>query len=694
MNDSFDAQTIRIKPYYVFSTISLALVILLLAILFPRDANHIAEVSVHIRAPADGQSIPASELQAKVRGLLADPAQVQRAVANLLPELNAGMGERRKRFPFAAEGTDEAPDMLGALITRQLDIQFLPSEATAPQQVMIRFGSPARTTAINVVAAVAHHLATSLHEWTKSDDVATAGRVAELKRQIAEIRQRRAQLVEQQVAMKQDADRQNRLAADKLTAEKQVRSDRKPRSPRRVSGLQTDAAPTLSQNTDGLSLRDDLVDLGGRTPGSSSVALQSTRAPASPLNGERAAPQTAVDSNPQLAGPKRKATSEVNKPTSPPDPAAETQSGFPLAAHQPAATTQESSAAESGKPAERSSAPPGWGDRFPSADISANPGLGRNPVPEGAVLSAPQRSIEPSNQHRRPQVVEPNPKWTEVSEEIARMRMDLREMLKVYTPRHPLADDLVTRIEDLEEQLKGIPQFVEIESNSGPGAESSQDFEPVPSLSPIPAQDRSLNEPAGEVDSPADPEQRAVWVAEAVDSAEYKVLTNEINALQADLAKAINEQQQHLTAWRQVEVDVDEPKTTAVHARSISILDILTYLLPACIVGLAAAAIRSPDQPPAELYSTTDVEDAMGLSVVGAVSTTDGPKILAPSRGCPPSTVLRLVFASEVLLVATAVLLVMSCIQIEDFTAELVRNPIYALVMSIDTLLNFIRSFF
>jgi hypothetical protein len=111
-------------------------------------------------------------------------------------------------------------------------------------------------------------------------------------------------------------------------------------------------------------------------------------------------------------------------------------------------------------------------------------------------------------------------------------------------------------------------------------------------------------------------------------------------------------------------------------------------------VGLAASVIRNPDQPPLALFSVADVEDAMGLQIVGAISTTDGPEIPAPEGGGPPNSIVRLVFASEVVLVATAVVLVISSFQIPDFTAELVRNPISALVMSIDYSLDFIRGFF
>ena len=201
MNDTFDASTIRLKPYYIFSAISLALVILLLTILFPRSRSTSRRPSLAIKPAAGSETIADVDLPQLVRSLITDPQHLERAVGNLAPELSASFGV----------GGDSL-DVLGAVVREHLNVEL--SGESSEQQLTIRFGNPVRTTALNVVASLAHQFAMLLQERGKTDDQAAEVRVAELKQRITDVRQRRQQYVDEYVERQQQAvDRRDGVGA-------------------------------------------------------------------------------------------------------------------------------------------------------------------------------------------------------------------------------------------------------------------------------------------------------------------------------------------------------------------------------------------------------------------------------------------------------------------------------------------------
>ncbi len=679
MNDSFDARKIRIKPYYIFSAISLALVILLLAILFPRKSLHIAEVQLSVQTPA-GRLIPAADLTAMVREFTTEPQHVQRAVANLAPELKSSLG---------VDGG--SVELLGQLVAKQLEFQ-ISDDSSLPQQLTIRYGNPSRTTAINVLAGVAHYFASSFPELARGNRTAAGARVYELKERIADVREQRQQLVEVQIARQQEA-RRGQLSADSRPSRGDntagpndeplaaILGDRRPEPAEShepsdeaaVAGLHHPVASTRPLSVppvDASPAADD--DLSTQTDPQSSSFVSTTDAV--PIR--RSPTEEGVESGMlQLADSARLPTENVASP-----PAAEPKRGGLTAVHEPEFPTG-----------------PEVADTASSSNFPARSWESAATADAGP-LTPPRSSIE--HKARLPQLVEPNPKWTQLSEEIAGLRAELDEMLKIYTPKHPMADDTLRRIEEVETELARTPRFIEIV----PPASSTyqRPLEPIPSLSPLPAVEDQAEVPADSASVPptidlhADNRRhRAQATEEAVKTAEYGKLTAELEQLESELAAAIHQDQLQSDAVRHASMVIrGEPQTTLVRTGRLSLFDIVTYLLPACVVGLAASVIRRPVQPPLELYSLSDAEGAMGLRIVGAISTTDGPDIPAPEGGGPPDSVVRLVFASEVLLVATAVVLVIACFQIPDLAAEVRRNPISALVMSIDYSLDFVRGFF
>jgi hypothetical protein len=161
------------------------------------------------------------------------------------------------------------------------------------------------------------------------------------------------------------------------------------------------------------------------------------------------------------------------------------------------------------------------------------------------------------------------------------------------------------------------------------------------------------------------------------------------------LAAAIHHQQLEMTAVRSIRASIETPpRTVGILSKSITLFDLLTYLVPACVLGIGASIVRRPEELPLALCSMADVEHTMSIEVVGAISSPNGPVVPQRAEASPPESILRLVFACEVFCVAAAVVFTIAFFQIPNFSAQFVHNPLAAFVTSVDLVIDFIGSFF
>jgi hypothetical protein len=174
------------------------------------------------------------------------------------------------------------------------------------------------------------------------------------------------------------------------------------------------------------------------------------------------------------------------------------------------------------------------------------------------------------------------------------------------------------------------------------------------------------------------------------ESQEFKALTAQIDGLKDQLAKEINDRNAFAASPPTGTARVSS-EAELIDNRCPVILpfDLLTLFLPAGVLALVAAIARTPAEPPAVLFSVSDAKKSLRSAVIGTISTKNGPGIPAAEPGGPPTIVRWLVFASEVICVAAAVLVLISFVQIPGYARQFFSNPFSAFVTSFDFVVQF-----
>ncbi len=556
MTDSIETCILRLKPYYVFCTTSLALLILLLAILHPRTSLQIAESQLRVQIPEVSQgAIDANQLQNDIRQFLNDPSYQSQALVKVASKIRSAYGL-----------TIQQNDEMLQIVAAHLDVQ-VQNQSENEQTVLIRFGHTSRSTALQVVSSLSEYFLKMFPQEGVSVAPAMDNQIADLKRRIGDLQQTRREYLEDRVDALESSYEQR-------IAEQSVPTDA-------ARSIDTTFQSEFNHKTD--------PQLTSRPP-SAHLPIGRAIDPSGDLLDD-------VDAYPEDAVREEGTGREVVVGRERVEQAFKAANS--VAANTVVPTSRGPTSLE----------PPDFGAT--SIVHSLRTGGPRQTL-ELADLAAPNASIkagappypdvrevmdDPQDEDNLPVVMEPNPRWIEISDELAKWQSRLKEMLKTYTLKHPLANDAVLRIEDLQRQLANTPQFLESPSDQGQTVRPSH-TEPQPSFSPVPelSEDRGSNRSTVErpntselSTAPTDSELRA----RVIESAEYSTMSAELDELQAQLAAAIHTQQTKTASSTFVEVHTESaPHEVGVLSKSISLFDLLSYLVPACVLGLGASIVR------------------------------------------------------------------------------------------------------
>ncbi len=110
---------------------------------------------------------------------------------------------------------------------------------------------------------------------------------------------------------------------------------------------------------------------------------------------------------------------------------------------------------------------------------------------------------------------------------------------------------------------------------------------------------------------------------------------------------------------------------------------LFSLLLPCCGVGLAAAAVCMRQCIPSTYYGVEDISDSLGLPIIGAVTTGQGPTIEPPSVA-PRKSIRWVRRIAECVLALTVALIVFSLVTLDGFSDQLVQAPVGALMTAMD----------
>ena len=220
-------------------------------------------------------------------------------------------------------------------------------------------------------------------------------------------------------------------------------------------------------------------------------------------------------------------------------------------------------------------------------------------------------------------------------------------------------------------------------------------------LEPIPADPKSPAEPAPRVVAETFDEHEArqtIVASEAYQQLEAKLedATKKLNSAEAtlaDLVKLVPMVKQHDDG----QANEDEFAKVMVPSRVVEVLrppfnsdNLLQILGPATLFGFGLAVSRRPTPLPAFFSSESDVAESLGLSVISGVSKPKGPMF-----ELPPNPTHKLVIAcirvSEIVIVASVMLIVMGLVLLPDFAAHMTSNPFDAFCIGLDHLEAFFK---
>ncbi len=179
--------------------------------------------------------------------------------------------------------------------------------------------------------------------------------------------------------------------------------------------------------------------------------------------------------------------------------------------------------------------------------------------------------------------------------------------------------------------------------------------------------------------------------AEIMASSTYLNLQDQHQHAQRELAAAV----EHFASVQLAEEAVQGARLASItepahvvrkQIASLSALQLVALFGLALAIGMAAIFVRGKSVLPDVVVDAADVERTLGLSIVGAISTRDGPEIPCLVINPIPRPVRWLVQVGEVAVVASAALVVISFVLVPKFAGLFVANPFSAFVFVIDRL--------
>ena len=678
--DSNHNKTLRLKPHYIFGTVALATLLALLAAMHPRGNQFIAESLVTI----DSNVAPDGDLAARDHLLLSE------CVSNETVEtvLTAMPGAIVKDA-----GLDElAMDDLRQRVIRKLGVEIERSPGSPTETIHVRYASKSQPFAIRLVAGICEQVAENYNERETNPEfmrsLASADeKIQSLKRQLADLRNTQDRLLQDGVA----AWRQTNATSDEAASAGDPGGDE-----------QRDRPPVVSR---GVAPSSDAADeFAGDTFGTNLFGAENEQTGAKGLRADQ------LDGGEWEADEfaEHPAAADITAEDAPfPEMFAESdeQSDSPLQDNEPIRPEHSmwnlpgdsNLAADPANPLDGH--PLFEGSDKPALELPLQAGDDPAATPPAFTPPAVNRPRAPSEvvveqSPTLPEVYDLNPRWSAVSNALSRARLELERSLKKMTPRHPVIVDLKTQIEDLERILAKTPQYLPTDGT-----------QPNPTLTPSPAgRQSSFAQPTPEKVTTdargvlAGDEIRQVSFTEAearqriANSAEFQALSTRIRQVKTELARAINDRNTLAASPPMRDVQVSgEAKLVDSECPTVLPFDLLTLFLPAGVLALVAAIANKPGEAPAVIYSVSDARKSLRSTIIGSISTKNGPVIPAAELGGPPTIVRWLVYFSEVICVAAAVLVMISIFQIPGYTSQFFANPFSAFVTSFDFVVQFIR---
>ncbi len=275
-----------------------------------------------------------------------------------------------------------------------------------------------------------------------------------------------------------------------------------------------------------------------------------------------------------------------------------------------------------------------------------------------------------------------NPEWS-------RMHAKLTEL---QTRRQSLANDdddsvateLDSEIRELEQDLGRLAKFVssQVASQDNPYASSTSqataDHEREANVTDIAAAIPRFDIEAAKKRIMA--EQEFVSLSGQVSDA-----TTSRNEALADLQHCQNP----AGLVNETMLVVQEPRATERVRRSLTSMHFLSLLVPGAIIGIVCAWFRCEAEPPDTFISPEDVEEWLGVPVVGSISTIDGPMISAQGVSTPTLPVRIVRHSAEAVVCIAMIAVLMSVASVNGFGRLFMSDPFSAYTQSVDHLTSF-----
>jgi len=282
---------------------------------------------------------------------------------------------------------------------------------------------------------------------------------------------------------------------------------------------------------------------------------------------------------------------------------------------------------------------------------------------------------EDTNEPAAPASPVPNPQWRELDERLHVLRAAREQLLRSKTEAHPEVRDLQWQIEKLEAEIALVPPTLPREDP--PQHEPSQTV-----LSP-PVDELPVEEPANSGTPSA--EETLVGETPAEPSPELRRQVAKLKAAVAAARRQLDQAQAaENAAVRQaqdgsdVDVRIAQPaEIAATRGAGASNAAVFGGGVFALLIGFLVAWKSQRLREPAALIAPAQME-SLGVPVVAAIPTRDGPELPVPVAFNPP-WIAWLTFACELALTALAVCMALLLLVDAEMAGELVRDPLSAL---------------
>jgi hypothetical protein len=660
-------RTLRLRPHYIFGTVALATLLAMLAAIHPRGNQFVAESRVAI----ESSFRPDADTTARDRLLLARFLSLETMAAAVETLPRAVLGEA---------GLEEYPtNSLAQLVGGKVDVTIERNAGSKSETVHVRYASRSQAFAARFVSAIANHVTANYAEQETNPEF--AARLADADDQIQTLKQRLSTL----------RDSQKRLLQESVASERQTHGP--PTEPvltqsigKTADGVGIvnqpsgdEAALALDPGADGWAGTDGGDAGAERLPQPNDVQGESRLV-------DEATRTSNENKTQEVAEPSDSMMFDIHSPSSPSEDintsaSRERSSGAAVTLQAPSGRA----AAVTGDP----------------ATVAVGVGVGDSAEAGDDPADFPA-DVEPSRE--QPTVRQLNPHWSTASDALLGARRKLEHALQTYTVNHPTIIAWADQIKTLEQVLAGTPKYV-----------PSKRTPLGPSLTPVPKPQRDSQwQPAERrLLNPGTPDGatfergfveagrtavQAVGFDEAasrrkvVESEDFQLLGDQIDEVKRQLAIAINERHVIVSAPPKGAAYVSgDAKLVDSQCPVVVPFDLLTLFLPAGFLAFVAAIARKSAETPSAICSVADAAKTLQSNVIGTISTSNGPIISVVEPSDPPSLIRWLVFASEIVCVAAAVLVVISIFQIPGYTKHLLTNPFSAIVTSFDFVVQFIR---